>query len=97
MLVVDYKERRRLMKYRDPARDLLCTAEHLTPLSQGGSNTRSNIVAACAECNSGRHHWAPGRTMDQRPTLADVWPKSDWPWLAKLMDGRLKQVGYGPW
>jgi 5-methylcytosine-specific restriction endonuclease McrA len=32
-----------------------CTAEHLTPRSEGGQNTVTNIVAACRFCNSQRH------------------------------------------
>jgi len=34
---------------------LRCTAEHLTPQSEGGRDTTSNIVAACAHCNQTRH------------------------------------------
>jgi 5-methylcytosine-specific restriction endonuclease McrA len=37
------------------ARSIECTAEHLIPASEGGKNTRSNIVAACRFCNSRRH------------------------------------------
>jgi 5-methylcytosine-specific restriction endonuclease McrA len=32
-----------------------CTAEHLKPRSEGGSNAASNIVAACRRCNQNRH------------------------------------------
>lgn len=32
-----------------------CTAEHLLPLSDGGRDTKGNIVAACRFCNSRRH------------------------------------------
>lgn len=31
------------------------TAEHLVPVSEGGKNTRENIVMACHYCNSRRH------------------------------------------
>lgn len=34
---------------------LQCTAEHLVPQSEGGRDTASNIVAACAHCNQARH------------------------------------------
>ena len=37
------------------ARSLRCTAEHLVARQDGGSNSRSNIVAACWFCNSHRH------------------------------------------
>ena len=36
-------------------RDLQCTAEHLIPRSEGGSNSAENIVAACLFCNITRH------------------------------------------
>ncbi|TIU41352.1 MAG: HNH endonuclease, partial [Mesorhizobium sp.] len=32
-----------------------CTAEHLTPVQNGGSNNLENIVAACKFCNQTRH------------------------------------------
>lgn len=34
---------------------LQCTAEHLIPRSEGGNNSKQNIVAACRYCNSTRH------------------------------------------
>src|SRR5687768_7510081 len=34
---------------------LKCTAEHLVPRSEGGTNIAANIVAACAHCNWTRH------------------------------------------
>ena len=34
---------------------LRCTAEHLKARSEGGSDTPSNIVAACWHCNYTRH------------------------------------------
>lgn len=34
---------------------LQCTAEHLHPQSEGGSDGPENIVAACAHCNHTRH------------------------------------------
>ena len=37
------------------AKLLQCTAEHMTPKSQGGTNSHSNIVAACFFCNHARH------------------------------------------
>ena len=32
-----------------------CTAEHLVPRCDGGTDARSNIVAACVDCNGTRH------------------------------------------
>ena len=40
---------------RKQARLLRCTAEHLEPKSEGGSNAAGNIVAACLHCNRTRH------------------------------------------
>jgi 5-methylcytosine-specific restriction endonuclease McrA len=37
------------------ARVLQCTAEHLTPRSEGGEDIADNLVAACAHCNHTRH------------------------------------------
>jgi 5-methylcytosine-specific restriction endonuclease McrA len=37
------------------ARHFQCTAEHLRPRSEGGRNSKSNIVAACLFCNQKRH------------------------------------------
>jgi len=34
---------------------LRCTAEHLVPQCEGGSDMSDNIVAACAHCNHTRH------------------------------------------
>ncbi len=34
---------------------LKCTAEHLVPKSEGGSDAPANIVAACHHCNATRH------------------------------------------
>lgn len=41
------------------AQRIQLTAEHLVPVSEGGTNSRSNIVAACWYCNHTRHHGAP--------------------------------------
>ncbi len=37
------------------ARRLQCTAEHLLPRQDGGSDAAQNIVAACRHCNQLRH------------------------------------------
>ncbi|MFJ7438060.1 HNH endonuclease [Methylorubrum thiocyanatum] len=36
------------------------TAEHLVRRADGGQNTAENVVAACAQCNSGRERWPDG-------------------------------------
>jgi 5-methylcytosine-specific restriction endonuclease McrA len=35
------------------------TQDHITPLSQGGNHTLSNIVPACSSCNSKKHTKKP--------------------------------------
>lgn len=37
------------------SRRLQCTAEHLVSRSDGGRDSATNIVAACAHCNQTRH------------------------------------------
>lgn len=37
--------------------------DHITPLSQGGAHTRSNIVPACQSCNSKKGKGAPLRPI----------------------------------
>ena len=37
------------------ASKLRCTAEHLTPRSEGGRDVHNNIVAACLHCNCTSH------------------------------------------
>jgi 5-methylcytosine-specific restriction endonuclease McrA len=46
--------RMRMHGANGPSR-LLCTAEHLIPRGEGGSDAPSNIVAACIHCNQTRH------------------------------------------
>jgi hypothetical protein len=43
---------------RQKAKWRQCTAEHLNPKSEGGPNSRVNIVAACLFCNQMRHRVA---------------------------------------
>jgi 5-methylcytosine-specific restriction endonuclease McrA len=44
---------------------LRCTAEHLVPRGEGGTDRPDNIVAACAHCNATRHK----RKKPPTPTL----------------------------
>ena len=46
---------RRFKLKESQIRKLQCTAEHLHPWKDGGSNGRQNIVAACLYCNQLRH------------------------------------------
>jgi HNH endonuclease len=45
---------------------LRSTAEHLRPLSEGGPNSRANIVAVCLHCNKTRH-------KAHRPLVSDAY------------------------
>lgn len=47
------------------------TFDHRVSLSKGGSNTRSNIVVACARCNSAkRHKQEAAFVLDRAATVA---------------------------
>lgn len=46
-----------------------CTAEHLTARKDGGSNSQSNIVAACLCCNSRRHQRKSDLSPDRYKAL----------------------------
>jgi 5-methylcytosine-specific restriction endonuclease McrA len=35
------------------------TQDHITPLSQGGLHTASNIIPACSSCNNRKHTGPP--------------------------------------
>lgn len=44
---------------RTQAAKLKCTAEHLIPRAEGGTDRAENIVAACLHCNLTRHRMQP--------------------------------------
>lgn len=70
---------------------LRCTAEHLHPLSEGGQNSASNIVAACLFCNTRRHRRKIARAPEehrkhvQRHMLKRRWHGLDIP-LPQCLD-----------
>lgn len=49
---------------RRPPAELRCTAEHLQPRSEGGTDVDANIVAACCYCNQARHKRKRPRTPE---------------------------------
>lgn len=56
------------------ARGLRCTAEHLIPKCEVGSDLPGNIVAACVRCNGGRHKrkFPPSPEVHQARVMARV-------------------------
>ncbi|WP_372828210.1 HNH endonuclease [Polaromonas sp.] len=50
---------------KQQAKRLQCTAEHLRPRSEGGSDLPDNIVAACRHCNCTRHKRKIPRSADE--------------------------------
>jgi ferredoxin len=49
------------------APDVVLTVDHVTPVSLGGSDDPSNLVAACKDCNAGKSSSSPDATL-----VADV-------------------------
>lgn len=47
------------------ASGLRCTAEHLIPVSEGGTDDPENIVAVCFRCNQARHRTRKVRTPSE--------------------------------
>ena len=61
-------------------RQRMCTAEHLQARTDGGTDARKNLVAACWYCNTTRHSRYGGkrpreyRAVVRRQVMAGVWP-----------------------
>lgn len=57
--------------------NLRCTAEHLNPVSDGGKDDPTNIVAACQFCNWTRHKakkvLPPGRYAQRVRKRVALW------------------------
>jgi hypothetical protein len=45
------------------APDVELTVDHVTPVALGGTDDPTNLVAACAECNSGKSSIRPGEAV----------------------------------
>lgn len=63
---------------------LKCTAEHLLPRSEGGSDRPENIAAACAHCNATRHkRKRPPAPAEYRAQVARRVQRGAWhqPWV----------------
>lgn len=49
--------------------------EHVVPVSRGGTNEPWNLVAACRECNAGKHASPPPReVIEAARDLYNAWP-----------------------
>ena len=74
------------------AKMLQCSAEHLIPRSEGGSDKPSNIVAACLRCNGTRHkRKIPPRPDRYRSLVRSRIAKGRWHprGLAEVLHGAL--------
>lgn len=77
---------------------LRCTAERLTPRSDGGRNTLDNIVAACAHCNHTRHkrkdppEWEAYRLDVRRRVQRGAW-HHDWAYVRGLIGPKFRAAG----
>lgn len=61
-------------KYRTPPD--LCTIEHLTPTSEGGTNEKQNLAVACFSCNTKRNGTNPSNSIAKsnfNPTVIESW------------------------
>lgn len=60
-------------------KSLQCTAEHLHPKSEGGTQRVSNIAAACKFCNSRRHQRkSPPDPLAYRQMVANRLQRGKW-------------------
>jgi len=56
-----------------------CTAEHLIARCDGGSNSKSNIVAACVKCNNIRHQRkSPPDALDYKADIQKRLRRGKW-------------------
>jgi 5-methylcytosine-specific restriction endonuclease McrA len=55
------------------SKSFLCTAEHLIPRSEGGKNSKANIVAACLQCNQTRHRCRKVPTPERWKKIRECW------------------------
>jgi 5-methylcytosine-specific restriction endonuclease McrA len=60
----------------EPTHPRFCTADHLVPEHAGGKTEMGNIVAACRECNNGRHDHITKRHDKSALVAGDDTPRS---------------------
>jgi hypothetical protein len=78
-----------------PGDDALATREHITPRSLGGSNKKTNLVLACAKCNTERGNRPitsinDYRRIKGRPPLNINWKIQPDPITEEAPDSRLE-------
>lgn len=52
-------------------------ADHFVPLAKGGTNYRSNIVAACGQCNTSKHARSPIEFMNWQVKYPVFWQEGN--------------------
>jgi hypothetical protein len=50
------------------------TVDHIMPLSRGGTDSRSNLTAACWPCNSEKLTFTPEEWREWRQEMGYPWP-----------------------
>jgi len=48
------------------------TADHVKPLCEGGQTIPGNVVAACRDCNNGRHSYTNRTAKRMGPVIASA-------------------------
>lgn len=73
--------------------DLAATVDHIVPVSEGGTDDRSNLVSCCWDCNNLKRtttlqtflHWHPfGRDRDRRRRWLDACKNPEYQRLSDL-------------
>jgi len=63
----------------DSAQLLKCTAEHIVARQDGGTNQRTNIVAACLFCNRTRHQEKNALSAEKyKVKVSNLMSKNKW-------------------
>lgn len=68
--------------YCEQPTDGLPDPDHVTPLSRGGSNSTTNILPACRDCNADKwdmtlDEWPADRARRGLPPRRTTWPRGD--------------------
>lgn len=78
----------------DPSRKVRLVIDHITPISQGGTNDRTNLRALCTACNQGRSNLeAPSETVKNILARIRKLTKSDQKQLYKALHKTYGEAG----